>query len=243
MSSKQDLFVPQGEFQVMAASVGLVYMQHRFPQGPLLAEALDAVQPDEALALLEVDVRDESVSGAQVGHLDHLDARVAEQLDLVVDKLPEEAVVGVHHGAPRLEVAKRVAQPHAVVLHEVGQAERGRARGARHAMHEHAAAAHVHVVDVLGHGVEIDGHVEVGRIVHAHAQELDVVGTDRHVGEVGATVDDGRNADGAHCAERDGTEPAQVQVVRHLGDNVERHPPQQRCRLLTGKPVSNCLQW
>ena len=121
------------------------------------------------LHLLLVDVRD-------VAHWrrDHLDGRnAAVQLLLVVDELAEEARIWSddHPAAPA--VSKRIPQRHAVVFHEVRDADRRRPADAGHAVDKRAAAAVVVGADLVGDAVEVERDACVRHVVDVDLDRLD----------------------------------------------------------------------
>lgn len=56
----------------------------------------------------------------------HFNRRLPKELPLVVYQLSPEAHVGANNGAPRFDPVVRLEEGDLVVLHQVGDAERGR---------------------------------------------------------------------------------------------------------------------
>lgn len=67
-----------------------------------------------------------------------------QHLRLELQQLPHEAEVGRDDAPPLLDELKRLLQPHPLLHHQVGQADGGRARDARLAVHQHPPAAVLH---------------------------------------------------------------------------------------------------
>lgn len=71
-------------------------------------------------------------------------ARRGQHLRLELQQLPHEAEVGRDDAAPLLDELEGLLQPHALLHHQVRQADGGRARDARLAVHQHPPATVLH---------------------------------------------------------------------------------------------------
>lgn len=67
-----------------------------------------------------------------------------QHLRLELQQLPHEAEVGRDDAPPLLHELEGLLEPHALLHHQVGQADGGRARDAGLAVHQHAPAAVLH---------------------------------------------------------------------------------------------------
>lgn len=152
-----------------------------------------------------------------VRRLHHLNRVPAEQLPLVLDELPPEAAVGPDDGPAGFDPGVGLSQGHAVVLHEVGQAQRGGAAHARSAVHQHGPALAAHAVDLIGHAVEVEGDGRVGHVGQGHLHVLHVGPVE--VGKLDGGVDHAGDALGQQQAAVGGhVAPAEEEVGGDLGD-------------------------
>lgn len=119
--------------------------------------------------------------------------RRGQHLRLELQQLPHEAEVGRDDAAPLLDELKGLLQPHALLHHQVGQADGGRARDARLAVHQHTPAALLHRIDVLN-GLHEPG-ADVGLVVVLHRDALVLVEPFEVVGAV-RDVQQGGDAQG-----------------------------------------------
>ena len=86
------------------------------------------------------------------------------------------------------DVVVGILQSLVVVLHEVGDAQTGRATDARQTVHQGLASALVGLSDLLGYTFKMDGKVGSGEIVYVDLNTLDA--GEVQVGEVFGAVDD-----------------------------------------------------
>ena len=108
-----------------------------------LATPIGCTDPREEyhmFRLLLVDIRDPPYH-----RLHHLDGVSAEEPALVVDQLAPEAVVRVHDRPASLAVPIGLLQSHALILHQVGDAQAGRPADAGNAVHQSLASCPAHL--------------------------------------------------------------------------------------------------
>ena len=98
----------------------------------------------------------------------HFNCRLAEKLALVVYQLPPEADVGPDDGPPGFHPVVGLQQAHAVELHQVRDAERGRAADPRGTVHQGGPMFAAHAVDLVGHGVKVQSNGGVGHVGQRH---------------------------------------------------------------------------
>lgn len=103
-----------------------------------------------------------------------MDSILTKQLKFVVNKLLPKAAVGTDDRATGLGPCVRIQQGHAVVFHEIGNAEGGRAAHSCGAVQQRAAIPYIHAVDVIGYGVEKVVEVGIESITHRHMNVLNV---------------------------------------------------------------------
>ena len=92
-----------------------------------------------------------------------------------MDELLPKAVVGPDDGPAGLGPRVGVQQGHGVVLHEIGEAEGGRAADAGGAVQQGAALLHLHAVDVVCDGVEEVTEPRGGCVGHGHLHVVNVL--------------------------------------------------------------------
>ena len=112
-----------------------------------------------------------------------------------------------------------VLQRLVVVLHEVGDAQTGRAADPRHAVHQGLASALLDLSDLVADAVEVDAEVGAGHVVDVDLDAVDA--GEVQVGDVHGAVDDVGDAQTADPLPADRCGTAQIQVVSDLGDLVE----------------------
>lgn len=158
-----------------------------------------------------------------VGCLHHLNRVPAEQLPLVFNQLAPEAAVGPDDGTAGLDPSVGLGQRHAVVLHEVRQAQRGRAAHPGCTVHQHRPSFAPHAVDLVGHAVEVQGDGGVGHVCQGdlhvlHMRPVEVGQLDGGVDHAGDALRQQQAAVGRHVAS------TEEEVWGDLGDAPQQTP-------------------
>lgn len=103
-----------------------------------------------------------------VRRLYHFNCRLPIELALVVYQLPPEAHVGPDDRPPGFHPVVRLQQAHAVELHQVGNAEGGRAAHPCGTVHQGGPVFPAHTVDFVGHGVEVQSDGGMRHVCQRH---------------------------------------------------------------------------
>lgn len=103
-----------------------------------------------------------------IRRLYHFNCRLPEELALVVYQLPPEAYVGPDDGPAGLHPVVGLQQAHAVALHQVSNAESGRAAHPRGTVHQRGPVLPAHAVDLVGHRVKVQSDGGVGHVGQRH---------------------------------------------------------------------------
>lgn len=103
-----------------------------------------------------------------IRRLYHFNCRLPEELALVVYQLPPEAYVGPDDGPAGLHPVVGLQQAHAVALHQVSNAESGRAAHPRGTVHQRGPVLPAHAVDLVGHCVKVQSDGGVGHVGQRH---------------------------------------------------------------------------
>lgn len=146
-------------------------------------------QGQQQLKLLLVRVWESSYR-----RLNHLDGVSGEEFEFILDQLLPKPVVGAYHRAAGLDPGVRLEERERVVFHQVGHAHGGGAADARVAMHQRAALAQLHDVDVIRDGVEENAYGLSGGVSHRYLHVSNVV--DERVDDFHRHIDDCRDTVG-----------------------------------------------
>lgn len=174
---------------------------------------------------------------------------LAKQLEFIMDKLLPKAIVGPDDGAARLGPHVGVQQRHGVVLHQVGEAEGGRAAHPGSTVQQRSALLHLHPVDVICNKVKKLVEARVGSIRQRQFYVLDVF--KERVGRLHRHTDDGGDVVGRQHGFVLGCHSvAEVETLGYLGEAMGRGLPdslnwkrtQRRCHRGGGTAVSAVSQ-
>lgn len=149
------------------------------------------------------------------GRRNHADRTPSKQLALVIDQLSEETGIRTDDRTARLDVSVRVLEVHALVFHEIRDADARRPADPGHAVDESATSAVLVRFDLVGAAVEVDVDARLRCVVDAHLHRLDARDVD--VRKVNRAVDDEVDPVAAHLLRRHGRCSAQVEVIVDLG--------------------------
>lgn len=106
--------------------------------------------------------------------LDHFHRVPAKQFPLVLNQLSPEPTIRADDGSAGFDPGVSLGQGNSVVLHEVGQTERGGAAHAGGTVHQHGSPFAAHAVDLIRHTVEIKRDRGVRHVGERHFHILHV---------------------------------------------------------------------
>lgn len=111
-----------------------------------------------------------------------------------------------------------LAQPHARMLHQIRNAQRRRPADAGHTVHHRAAAGQPHLLQQIGHLVEVAHQIDVAAVQHRHLVVQRSRGGQRRVGQLRGGVHHARDVQLLDEARYGYAGAAQVERRQHLGD-------------------------
>lgn len=149
--------------------------------------------------------------------LDHFHRVPAKQFSLVLNQLSPEPSIRTNDGSAGFDPSVSLGQGNSVVLHEVGQTERGRAAHPSRAVHQHGSPFAANAVDLISYAVKIKRY---GRMRHVgqwhfhilHVWPVEVGQLDGGVHHTGNPFGQEEAAVGCHIP------PAEEQRRSDLGD-------------------------
>lgn len=129
-----------------------------------------------------------------IGCLYHLNRRLPKELALVVYQLPPEAQVGPDDRPPGFHPVVRLQQAQIVELHQVGNAEGGRAAHTRSTVHQGSPMLLAYTVDLVSHSVKVQSNGGMRNVSQRHFNVLKLGPVE--VGDLDGSIDDAGDAPG-----------------------------------------------